>query len=150
ERVTAMWNEYVTWWQRDFRHPLPEPRRKQAAREPQPPPVPEPRAPAPAPARPCGSRGGEIQGLVTDQSGAALPGAQLQATNTASRESVFVTTGADGAYRVCGLQPGQYDLRADLTGFSTVMVARVAVAVGHPVSVPVTMRVGAIEESITV
>src|ERR1700693_6132797 len=53
---------------------------------------------------------GDIAGTVTDPSGAAVPGATVTATDTATGAVKVVTTGDAGAYRVSLLQPGPYTL----------------------------------------
>src|SRR5216117_3821824 len=59
----------------------------------------------------------DIEGTVTDESGAVLPGVTITATNTATNQSRTVTTGKDGRYYIGALQPGTYTLSAELAGF---------------------------------
>ena len=62
---------------------------------------------------------GSFQGLISDQQGAAVPGASITATNTAT--NVVTTTKADvtGNYSIPFLPPGPYRVSVEATGFST-------------------------------
>ena len=60
---------------------------------------------------------GSITGTVTDQQGAAIPGATVTATNTGTGLKVEAVTDANGAYTFRNLLPGIYDLNASLEGF---------------------------------
>src|SRR5262245_5106729 len=62
---------------------------------------------------------GQIYGVVTDESGAVLPGAAVNLTgeNTGARTT---NTGNQGDFRFLNLFPGTYKVAVNLTGFSTV------------------------------
>src|SRR6476659_1938846 len=62
---------------------------------------------------------GGITGTVTDSSGAAVPGASVTVTNTATRGTRETTTNADGVYTFPSLPPGTYELKIELQGFKT-------------------------------
>ncbi len=62
---------------------------------------------------------GSIQGTVTDQSGAAVPGAQVTISNKANGQTIHLTSGPTGAYSTGSLQPGEYEVRVQAKGFST-------------------------------
>src|SRR6266851_831683 len=71
---------------------------------------------------------GNIYGTVTDESGAALPGA---AVTVKGPGGTFTTiAGSDGRFRVLNLAPGAYQLTAALAGFATVTRDHVVVATG--------------------
>ena len=78
---------------------------------------------------------GQINGIVTDTSGAVLPGVTVEATNTATGAVRTAITGADGFYTIPLLQPGHYAVKASLSGF------RAAVREGVRVTVTETARV---------
>ena len=83
---------------------------------------------AASPAR--AQQGGVIQGTVADAQGGVLPGVTLTLRNT---DTGVVRTGvseADGQYRFAGLQPGAYELKAELQGFATVAVDRLTLTIG--------------------
>jgi hypothetical protein len=90
-----------------------------------------------------------IAGAVTDESGAALPGVTVTVTNTATgRAQTLVTTG-DGRYRAVALQPGPYEVAAELQGFATVRRA-VTLVVGADATLDIALGVAALNETITV
>ncbi len=60
-----------------------------------------------------------LTGLVTDPSGAAIPGATVKATNTANNAFTQVQTTAAGVYTIPFLAPGVYTIEVTMTGFQT-------------------------------
>lgn len=92
-----------------------------------------------------------IAGLVTDTTGAVLPGVTVEAASPALIEKVRSTaTNTDGRYSIVDLRPGVYVVTFTLTGFRT--IKREGIEVSANVTVPVNgeMRVGALEETIVV
>lgn len=61
---------------------------------------------------------GSISGTAKDDSGAVLPGVTIEATNVGTNSVRTATTGPDGFYTIQLVQPGSYNVRASLTGFS--------------------------------
>ena len=60
-----------------------------------------------------------LAGVVTDNSGAVLPGVTVEASSPALIEKVrTATTDSSGRYRIESLQPGQYTVTFSLTGFA--------------------------------
>ncbi len=94
---------------------------------------------------------GTIHGVVRDQSGAVLPGvtATLSSPALQVRELVQVTD-TEGAYRFVDLPAGTYLLKFELGGFSTLIREDLRLTVGFTARVDESMKVGAMEESITV
>src|SRR5690606_6556620 len=92
-----------------------------------------------------------ITGTVTDASGAVLPGVTVEATSPALIEKVrtAVTDGA-GQYRITELRPGAYTVTFTLPGFSTVKRDGINLQGAFTSNVDAELRVGAIEETITV
>ena len=93
---------------------------------------------------------GGISGLVTDSSGAAIAGAEVTVTNTATRGTRKTTTNADGLYSFPSLPPGNYALKIEHKGFKTAEIPEVKVDVQQIVRLDVPLQVGALEESVTV
>lgn len=92
-----------------------------------------------------------IAGVVRDTSGAVLPGVTVDAASPALIEKVrTVVTNGQGAYSVVGLQPGVYAVTFTLPGFSVVRREGVELTGSFTATVNVEMRVGALEETITV
>jgi hypothetical protein len=93
---------------------------------------------------------GSIAGIVTDSSGAVLPGVTVEVTNTATNQVRTATTGPDGYYSVPLLQPGRYDVKATLSGFRTFLRQAITVTVESTARVDMQLVVGGLEESLTV
>src|SRR6266446_2062655 len=60
-----------------------------------------------------------LGGTVQDATGAVIPGVTITATNTQTGIVNTVLTNESGAYQFASLQPGVYDVKADLSGFQT-------------------------------
>ena len=60
---------------------------------------------------------GTVEGSVTDQSGAPLPGVTVSLASPALQGSRTAVTGSDGRYRFPALSPGRYEVTATLSGF---------------------------------
>jgi hypothetical protein len=92
-----------------------------------------------------------IAGVVRDSSGAVLPGVTVEASSPALIEKVrtVVTDGA-GQYRIIDLRPGTYAVTFTLPGFNTVRREGVELSGDAVANVAAEMRVGALEETITV
>ncbi len=94
---------------------------------------------------------GTIAGSVKDASGAVLPGVTVEAASPALIEKVrTVTTDGAGLYRIVNLPPGAYTVKFTLPGFNTVLRDAVEVTVGVTVPIDSELRVGALEETVTV
>src|SRR5687768_12733063 len=61
-----------------------------------------------------------IAGVITDESGGALPGVSVTITNTANGRAQALVTSSEGRYRAVALQPGPYEVAAELQGFATI------------------------------
>ncbi len=90
-----------------------------------------------------------VEGLVSDQTGAPLPGVTVVATNVATNTVRQATTDTQGSYLITALQPGDYDLRAELTGFKT-QKTRFNLTVNQVSRIDFKMAVGGIEEVVEV
>jgi Carboxypeptidase regulatory-like domain len=92
-----------------------------------------------------------ITGTVKDASGAVLPGVTVEASSPVLIEKTrsAVTDGA-GQYRIVDLRAGTYSVTFTLTGFSTVKRDGVELTGSFTASINADMKVGAIEETITV
>ena len=63
---------------------------------------------------------GRINGTVTDNTGAVLPGVTVTASSPALIQPQVQVTGGDGGYRFLALPPGVYSIDFELTGFNSV------------------------------
>src|SRR3954467_2182238 len=94
---------------------------------------------------------GSLRGIVNDEQGAAMPGVTVTAPSPQAIAPAVAVTDASGEYRLTNLAPGTYTLTMELAGFSTVKRAGVVLRASANFQVePVVMRVGGLEESITV
>jgi hypothetical protein len=92
---------------------------------------------------------GNILGTVTDESGAVIPNATLTITNKATGVARSVTTSAEGTFSAPALPAGQYELRAEVQGFKTVVRAA-EVEIGRSTTVNVPLSIGTSKEVVTV
>jgi hypothetical protein len=93
---------------------------------------------------------GELRGTVVDESGAVMPGVSLTATHVETGTFRTATTAANGGYLMSAMPLGTYKLTAELSGFGTVVRQGFRLGVGESVTVNFTMKVAAIQESVTV
>jgi hypothetical protein len=91
---------------------------------------------------------GAMSGRVIDAQGLPVPGATVTVTGSQGVKSAVTNT--DGRFTVPFLTPGQYDVRVELQGFKPVVQKSVTVGLGQTVSLPVTMEVGALSETVQV
>jgi hypothetical protein len=92
-----------------------------------------------------------ITGVVKDTSGAVLPGVTVEAASPALIEKVrSVVTDGTGQYQIVNLVPGTYSVTFTLPGFNTVKREGVALAGSFTAKIDADLRVGALEETITV
>src|SRR5207253_8532750 len=94
--------------------------------------------------------GASLAGRVTDESGGALPGVTVTATQSATGFNRSVVTGSDGSYRFPSLPVGTYTVNADLSGFSSVTTRNVELIVAQERELNVTLTQAAVKEQITV
>jgi outer membrane receptor protein involved in Fe transport len=88
---------------------------------------------------------GTIEGTVTDNSGAALPGVTCTATSPALQGSRTAVTGNNGSYRIVAVPPGNYRVSCALAGFATAERPAV-VTLGAVANANMTLQISAKEE----
>jgi hypothetical protein len=92
-----------------------------------------------------------LAGTVRDASGAVLPGVTVEAASPALIEKVRTTVSdGTGQYRITDLTPGAYTVTFTLPGFATVRREAVEVSGAGIITINAEMRVGGIQETITV
>lgn len=91
-----------------------------------------------------------IAGTVADDTRAALPGVTVTATALDTGRVHTAVSDARGEYILRGLVPGRYKVQAELTGFSNVIVPDLELLVGQTRTVPFTMKVASLQETVTV
>ena len=94
---------------------------------------------------------GTIAGTVRDTTGAVLPGVNVEASSPALIEKTrSAVSDAQGNYKILDLRPGTYAVTFTLLGFNTVKREGLELNTGFTANVTVEMRVGALEETVTV
>ena len=93
---------------------------------------------------------GAISGVVTDESGAWIPGASVEVTNTANGSVRTAITGDGGVYTVPLLQPGPYSVKISIFGFKSMVRDGVVVTVNETARVDARLPVGELTESIVI
>ena len=89
-----------------------------------------------------------IAGIVTDTTGAVLPGVTVEATSPALIEQTrSVVTDANGAYRVVDLRPGTYKVTFTLPGFNTFMREGIVLETDFTATINAQLKVGGVEET---
>jgi hypothetical protein len=92
-----------------------------------------------------------IAGIVKDASGAVLPGVTVEAASPALIEKVrSVATDGSGQYRIVDLRPGTYSVTFTLPGFASVKRENVELPATFTANIDAELRVGSLEETITV
>src|SRR5258705_5847691 len=91
-----------------------------------------------------------ISGTITDAQGGVLPGVMLTVQNAESGVVRTSVTEADGKYRVAGLNPGRYNMTADLPGFQMVAVKDITLQIGQGYSRDFQLALSTLQESVTV
>ncbi|MCI0388971.1 MAG: TonB-dependent receptor [Acidobacteria bacterium] len=93
---------------------------------------------------------GSIQGVITDATGAVIPGATVTATNIATGVKTERQTTGAGLYVIAPLPPGEYKITVSATGFRQLEQAGVVVDALTTVGINLTMQVGATSETVTI
>ncbi len=94
---------------------------------------------------------GSITGTVKDTSGAVLPGVTVEASSPALIEKVrTAVTDTSGQYRIVDLRPGTYSVKVTLPGFTSVQRDGIELAGSATLTIPLEMKVGTVQETVTV
>ena len=91
-----------------------------------------------------------LQGTVTDGSGAAVDGAQVNVENSATNSVRSTITNATGAYSIQALEPGTYTVTISKTGFSTFRQTNLTLEVGQIATLDQALKVGSVTEVVEV
>jgi hypothetical protein len=93
---------------------------------------------------------GEIEGSVSDESGAALPAAQVTARNVKTGFERAAASDSRGVYRLSLLPQGPYQLVAHAPGFATLKRGSLELSVGQTRTIHLTLTVASVAESVEV
>ncbi|MCL4782055.1 MAG: carboxypeptidase regulatory-like domain-containing protein, partial [Bryobacterales bacterium] len=92
-----------------------------------------------------------LRGVVTDMTGAVVPGAALTLTNTSTAAERSASSGEDGNYIFTQVTPGLYRLKASAAGFNDLEINHLRLLVNQPATQDVTFeKIGPIAETISV
>ena len=93
---------------------------------------------------------GRINGTVTDNTGAVLPGVTVTVASPALIQPQVQVSGAEGEYRFLALPPGVYDLTFELSGFQSVKRDGIRVVINQTLTVDQQLQVATLQETVTV
>jgi len=93
---------------------------------------------------------GAIDGRVTDNTSAVLPGVTVTVSGPAMMGTRVATTNDEGAYRLAAVPPGEYTISFELDGFAPMKRTQIRVDLAFTATVNVQMAIGAVEENVTV
>src|ERR1700686_198476 len=96
------------------------------------------------------AQGAQISGVITDSSGARVPGANVTIVNQDTGISRSVDTNTDGFFAVPLLQPGKYMITAKGAGFATQIQSGITLDVGAHEVLNFTLQVGQMTQSVEV
>src|SRR5258706_3848814 len=92
---------------------------------------------------------GTLTGKVIDSSGAVLPGVTISAQSAEALGQFSSVTDAQGVYRIANLPPATYDVKAELSGFQSV-IRQATVRLNAVIDVEFLLSVGSVSETVTV
>lgn len=93
---------------------------------------------------------GRINGTVTDNTGAVLPGVTVTVSSPALIQPQVQVTSAEGDYRFLALPPGVYTVDFELTGFQSVKRTDIRVVINQTLTVDQQLQVATLQETVTV
>jgi hypothetical protein len=93
---------------------------------------------------------GRVRGIVSDATGAVLPGVQLKLTNVGTGIAEDSVSASDGSYAFANLKPGEYKLAATKANFKTFQVSSIHVEANDIYVQNVNMELGTVSETIEV
>jgi hypothetical protein len=92
----------------------------------------------------------QLNGSVTDPSGASVAGAKIVLTESATGFQRTATSNSSGLYQFLDVPPGDYKLEANAKGFAPFVASHLTLVVKVPSTVPIRFQVAGTQESVTV
>ena len=96
------------------------------------------------------SERGNITGIVSDPTGAAIPGAELSVINAATNATTKTVATSSGEYNVANLLPGTYRMEITAEGFKRFLQQNIIVSAGGTLRVDAMLQLGQVNEQIEV
>jgi carboxypeptidase family protein/TonB-dependent receptor-like protein len=94
--------------------------------------------------------GADLQGTITDESGAVVPGARVTTTNVENGLVRLAVSDTRGRYVVAALPPGSYKIAVEMSGFANQTRDGVALLLGQAAEIDFTLKVASGREEVTV
>ena len=91
-----------------------------------------------------------VDGQITDQSGAVVPGADIKLVDVDTGTTRTTISNETGRYIFVNVPPGNYKLTVGMAGFATTEITSVKASVGTPATVDAVLKVGAAAETVVV
>lgn len=92
----------------------------------------------------------ELRGSVIDESRAPIPGATVTATHVETGAARTAATSSNGVFVMPALPVGSYRVKVEMSGFSTLIQERLALAVGQSAVLSFGMKLASVQETVTV
>src|SRR4030095_3670988 len=96
------------------------------------------------------SNAADIQGTITDSSGALVDNDSVTARKPSTNVSRNATSNDEGFYRIVNLPPGDYEITVEAPNFKKAVLTKVTLTVGQTADLDVTLEAGQITESVTI
>jgi hypothetical protein len=94
--------------------------------------------------------GATLSGLITDENGGPVPGAEVVVRNIGTGVARELSTNGDGFYSTPNLIPGNYEVRVTAKGFQTLVQKAITLTVGAQQSLNLTLKVGQLNQTVEV
>lgn len=92
----------------------------------------------------------EVNGTITDPTGAATAGAVVKLVNQETKIEIQTTTNNDGYYRFVNVKPGKYTVITEVTGFKRTITAPFSLGVSETSTQNISLQVGNVAETVEV
>ncbi len=96
------------------------------------------------------STAGTLAGQVVDEQNAAIPGAEVKATDTSTNTPLTTTTNNDGRYVFSALPPGTYNISISKQGFASYQVNSQHVQIGQSLTINAILKIGSTATTVEV
>src|SRR5262245_18774867 len=93
---------------------------------------------------------GVIQGAITDPTGAAVPGAKIEARNLETNFTRSQDSDLAGRFVLLQMPPGRYTLTTTKAGFANRVHENLQLTVGQTLTLPISMQISSLSEAITI
>ena len=101
-------------------------------------------------AGPAAAETGSIVGVVTGPGGVALSGVTVTTIDEPDRSTTAVVTGTGGEFKISGLSPGTYQIRAEIQGFHPTAATGIVVSEGQAVRVELELAIATFHDTMQV